>query len=97
AYVLVLAGTLVSTAAWRQDEIPPLQFLATDVALYCLAAVRPRRTSLTAGAATLAALACYFVLRPLFGDDSGVAPEPFLALTAAVAWLIGNAVHQARA
>ncbi|WP_431035943.1 sensor histidine kinase [Streptomyces sp. P6-2-1] len=97
AYALVLAGTVVSTAAWRQDEIPPLQFLATGAVLAYVAAVRSRRASLTAATGTLAVLACYYLLRPLLGDDSGVAPEPFLALTAALAWLIGHTVHQARA
>ncbi|MFD9337530.1 sensor histidine kinase [Streptomyces sp. NPDC060028] len=97
AYALVLAGTVASTVAWRQDEIPPLQFLAVDVALCYIAAVRPRRNSLTAAAGALGVLTCYSILRLLTGDDSGIAPEPFLALTVAIAWLIGNSVHQARA
>ncbi|MEU8773565.1 sensor histidine kinase [Streptomyces sp. NPDC048606] len=97
AYALVIAGVVASTVAWRQDEIPPLQFLTVDVALCHMAAVRPRRDSLTAGAGALAVLTCYFVLRLVTGEDSGVAPEPFLALTVVIAWLIGNSVHQARA
>ncbi|MFZ3561311.1 sensor histidine kinase [Streptomyces sp. BH055] len=97
AYALVIAGTVASTVAWRQDEIPPFQFLAVDVALCYIAAVRPRRNSLTAAAGALAVLACYYLLRLLTGVDSGIASEPFLALTSAIAWLIGNSVHQARA
>ncbi|KOU27915.1 histidine kinase [Streptomyces sp. WM6368] len=97
AYALVIAGTVASTAAWRQDEIPPLQFLAVDVALCYIAAIRSRRNSLTAAAAALIVLTCYFMLRLLVGDDSGIAPEPFLALTVVIAWLIGNSARQARA
>lgn len=96
AYALVIAGTVASTVAWRQDEIPPLQFLAVDVALCYIAAIRSRRNSLVAAAGALSVLACYFLLRLLTGADSGIAPEPFLALTVAIAWLIGNSVYQAR-
>ncbi|MGC9438211.1 sensor histidine kinase [Streptomyces sp. WG5] len=97
AYALVVAGTVVSTLAWRQDEIPPTQFLGVSVALGHVAAVRPRRTSLAWAGGTLAVLACYPVLRWVSGPDSGTAPEPLVALTLAVAWLVGHSVHQARA
>ncbi|WP_455352780.1 sensor histidine kinase [Streptomyces sp. SYSU K217416] len=97
AYGLMVAGTVVSTVAWRQDEIPPLQFLGVDVALCYVAATRPRRSSLTAAAGALGVLAGYLVLRLITGDDSGTSPEPFVALTVVIAWLIGNSVHQARA
>ncbi|MFI9187530.1 sensor histidine kinase [Streptomyces goshikiensis] len=97
AYALVIAGTVASTVAWRQDEIPPLQFLAVDVALCYIAAIRSRRSSLTAASGALGVLTCYFMMRLLMGHDSGIAPEPFLALTVVIAWLIGNSVHQARA
>lgn len=97
AYGLVIVGTVISTVAWRQDEIPPTQFLAVDIALCYLAATRPRRTSLTAAAAALGTLAGYLVLRLITGDDSSIPQEPFVALTVVIAWLIGNSSHQARA
>jgi signal transduction histidine kinase len=97
AYALVVAGTVVSTLAWRQDEIPSLQFLGVDVALGYVAATRPRRASLAAAAATLGVLGAYLVLRPLAGEDSGTAGEPYVALTVVIAWLAGNSVAQARA
>lgn len=97
AYGLIVAATVVSTAAWRQDEIPPLQFLGVNAALCHVAATRSRRTSLAASAGALGVLACYLVLRPVTGDDSGTAPEPFVALTVVIAWLIGNSASQARA
>ncbi|MFB7468889.1 sensor histidine kinase [Streptomyces sp. NPDC056224] len=97
AYGLVIVGTVISTVAWRQDEIPPTQFLAVDIALCYIAATRPRRISLAAAGAALGTLAGYLVLRSIAGDDSGIAPEPFMALTVVIAWLIGNSAHQARA
>ncbi|WP_198653596.1 histidine kinase [Actinocorallia populi] len=96
AYGLVVAGTIVSTAAWRQDEIPPLQLLGVDVALCYVATVLPRRSSLTAAAGALGVLAGYLALRGISGDDSGTAAEPFMALTVVIAWLIGNSTAQAR-
>ncbi|WP_211288583.1 sensor histidine kinase [Actinophytocola xinjiangensis] len=92
-YALVLAGTVVSTLAWGQDGIPPTQFLAVDVALCHVAATQPRRGSLVAAGGTLCVLAGYLVARA----DLGTVPEAFLGLTAALAWLVGNSVSQARA
>lgn len=97
AYGLVIVGTVILTVAWRQDEIPPTQFLAVDVALCYIAATRPRRSSLAAAGAALGTLAGYLVLRSIAGGDDGIAPEPFMALTVVIAWLIGNSAHQARA
>ncbi|MDT0545885.1 MULTISPECIES: sensor histidine kinase [Streptomyces] len=96
-YGLLLAGTLASTLAWRQDEIPPMQYLGVDVALAYVAAVRPRRSSLNAAAAALATLPCYVLLRQGLGiHDGGVAPEPYIALTVVIGWLLGNSVRQSR-
>ncbi|MEV3993567.1 sensor histidine kinase [Streptomyces sp. NPDC049837] len=96
AYGLVIAATVVSSVAWRQDEVLPLQFLGVDVALCYVAATRPRRTAITAAAGALGVLAGYLVLRWITGGESGTASEPFVALTVVIAWLIGNSVHQAR-
>ncbi|MFJ7417155.1 sensor histidine kinase [Streptomyces uncialis] len=97
AYGLLILGTVVSTVAWRQDEIPPTQFLALDIALCHIAATRPRRTSLTAGAAALAVPVGYLLVRLWTGNGSGTASEPFMALTVVIAWLVGHSAHQARA
>ncbi|WP_151773831.1 sensor histidine kinase [Streptomyces abyssomicinicus] len=97
AYGLVLLGTVVLAAAWRQSEIPPLQFLGVDVALAGVAAVRPRRDSLYAAGAALGVLGGFWSVRMLTGGESGTAGEPFVALTVAVAWLAGHAAHQSRA
>ncbi|MFF1449690.1 hypothetical protein ACFVYF_16305 [Streptomyces sp. NPDC058274] len=45
---LVIVGTVSSTVAWRRNGIPPMQFLAGDIALCYFAATQPRRSSLTA-------------------------------------------------
>jgi signal transduction histidine kinase len=96
-YGLLLAGTVASTLAWRQDEIPPAQYLGVDVALCYVAAIRTRRSSLIAAAAALATLPCYVVLRLGLGiQDSGVLPEPYIALTVVIGWLVGNSVRQSR-
>ncbi|MFD8381226.1 sensor histidine kinase [Streptomyces sp. NPDC059679] len=96
-YGLLLAGTVASTLAWRQDQIPPTQYLGVDVALCYVAAVRPRRSSLIAASAALATLPCYVTLRLGLGvQDSGVIPEPYIALTVAIGWLVGNSVRQSQ-
>jgi signal transduction histidine kinase len=97
AYGLLIVGTVISSVAWRQNEVVPPQFLAVDFALCYVAATRPRRTAITAAAGTLGLLAGYLVLRWVTGGESGTASEPFVALTVIIAWLIGNSVHQARA
>ncbi|MEU5639814.1 sensor histidine kinase [Streptomyces milbemycinicus] len=96
-YGLLLAGTVASTLAWRQDEIPPAQYLGVDVALCYVAATRPRRSSLNAAAAALATLPCYVLLRQGLGiQDSGVIPEPYIALTVVIGWLVGNSLRQSQ-
>ncbi|MDX3226108.1 sensor histidine kinase [Streptomyces sp. ME19-01-6] len=96
-YGLLVAGTVASTLAWRQDQIPPMQYLGVDVALCYVAVVRPRRSSLIAAAAALATLPCYVVLRLGLGiHDGGVIPEPYIALTVVIGWLVGNSVRQSR-
>jgi signal transduction histidine kinase len=97
AFGLVLTGTVVSALAWRQDDIPTPQFLAVDIVLAHVAATRPRRISLAAAGAALGVLAVFAVLRPLLTDDGGALAEPLVALTVAVAWLLGHSVAQSRA
>lgn len=98
AMALLVAGTGASMAAWQQTETVPTAYLPVTVALGLITARNPRRTSLIAGALTFGALFALWAPRELigFGRDDGVASEPYVALTAVVAWLIGNSVHQAR-
>ncbi|MFG2646805.1 sensor histidine kinase [Streptomyces sp. NPDC048436] len=98
AMALLVAGTGASMAAWHQTETVPTVYLPVTVALGFIAARNSRRTSLIAGALAFGALFALWAPRELigFGRDDGTASEPFIALIAVVAWLIGNSVHQAR-
>ncbi|WPO69823.1 MULTISPECIES: sensor histidine kinase [unclassified Streptomyces] len=95
-FALLLAGAGAFTAAWRQWEIPPPQFLSVDVALAYVAAGRPRRSSLPFAGAALAVLALCLTGRLLYGEEGGTPSEPYVALAVVIAWLVGNSVHQSR-
>ncbi|MEV0317718.1 sensor histidine kinase [Streptomyces sp. NPDC050658] len=99
AMALLIAGTGTSMAAWQQTEVVPTAYLPVPVALGFVAAVRDRRTSLTAGGLAVGALFALWAPRELigFGRVDGTASEPYIALTAVIGWLIGNSVHQSRA
>ncbi|MBW5483917.1 sensor histidine kinase [Streptomyces bambusae] len=96
AMSLLLLGAAVGTTALSTDQIPLLQFLAADVALYFVAAHEPRRTSLVALASALGTLAAFQAVRLLFAWSSGTATALTVGLTAAVAWLLGRSAGQAR-
>jgi signal transduction histidine kinase len=96
ALALMLSGSAAAATTLSVGEIPLLQFLAADVALCFIAATRPRRTSLTAAAMALGTLAGYLTIRLLSGWVIGTSTELAVALTAVIAWLIGNSTHQSR-
>lgn len=95
---LLVAGTGASMVAWHQTEMVPTAYLPVAVALGFVTARNARRTSLIAGSLALGALFGLWAPRVLlgFGRDDGTPAEPYIALTAVIAWLIGNSVHQAR-
>ncbi|MFC8079104.1 sensor histidine kinase [Streptomyces sp. NPDC057307] len=92
----LLAASVVATTPLGVGEIPLAQFLAVDVALYVVAATRPRRTGLVALAMALGTLVGYLTVRLVCGWNVGTSAELAVAMTAAIAWLIGNSTHQAR-
>ncbi|WP_037680857.1 sensor histidine kinase [Streptomyces albus] len=96
ALVLMLAGAVIASTALSVGEIPLAQFLAVDVALYAIAATRPRRTGIAATGTALGVLAGYLAARVSFGWPVGTSAELSVALTAVVAWLLGDAAHQSR-
>jgi signal transduction histidine kinase len=96
AFVLLLAGTIGTTLAWRQAEIPWPQCLAVDLAVGFIAAAKPRRTSLLAVGAVLAVLACYLTLRKVFWPDGGYPVELISTGITVIAWFVGNSVYQTR-
>ncbi|GAA4236782.1 signal transduction histidine kinase [Streptosporangium album] len=95
ALALLLAASAIASLPLGVGEIPLAQFLAVDVALYFIAATRPHRTGIIAVALALAVLAGYLTTRLLFGWNVGTSAELAVAMTAVIAWLIGNSVHQA--
>ncbi|MFD7644524.1 sensor histidine kinase [Kitasatospora sp. NPDC059795] len=94
ALCLLLLGTVASVMAMAVADIPLLQYLVVDVAICYLAATRPTRTSVAAGALALGTLLGYSGLRALSGMDDYGSTTLTAALTTAIAWLIGHAVHQ---
>ncbi|MGH3389520.1 MAG: sensor histidine kinase [Actinomadura sp.] len=97
ALTLLLAGAVIAPIALSVGEIPLAQFLAVDVALYVIAAGRSHRTGIVATAMALAVLAGYLTARLVAGWHVGMSAELAVALTAVIAWLLGNSAHQARA
>ncbi|MDV5143330.1 sensor histidine kinase [Streptomyces sp. SBC-4] len=93
---LLLAGTVAYAGAWGLGELSVLQFLAVDVAIALVAAVRARGVSLPAAGAALVVLGVCAGVRWGSGAESGTASEPYVALTVVVAWLVGRSVHQSR-
>ncbi|MFD0419753.1 sensor histidine kinase [Streptomyces sp. NPDC127108] len=93
---LILLASAGASTTLSVAEIPLLQFIAADVALYVIASTRPRRTGLAALAMALGTLIGYLLARLAFGWVVGTSAELTVALTAVVAWLLGDAAHQSR-
>ena len=96
ALALLLSGSIAGTSALSVGAIPLLQFLAVDLALYFIAAARTRRTGIMAICMALCTLAGYLAVRLLNGWAIGTTTELIVALTAVIAWLIGDSMHQSR-
>ncbi|MFF4130997.1 sensor histidine kinase [Streptomyces mirabilis] len=96
ALALLLTAAAFLTTNLAVGAIQLAQFLAVDLALYFIAAGRPRRTGVTALCMALAVLVCWESLRLLRGWGIGTLEELTVALTAVVAWLLGDASHRTR-
>ncbi|MEV5708708.1 sensor histidine kinase [Actinoallomurus sp. NPDC052274] len=96
ALVLVLAGAVFGTLPLSVGAIPVPQFLSVDVALYFIAATGRRRVSLTAAGLVFATLTAYLTFRLARAWSIQTSTELAVAMTALVAWLIGNSTRQAR-
>jgi signal transduction histidine kinase len=96
AVALLLAAAVAETSNLAVSEIPLAQFLSVEVALYVVAATRPRRTGVTALSMALALLVAYMAVRVLSGWSVGTSAELAVALTAVIAWLLGDATHRTR-
>lgn len=93
---LLLTAAAFLTTNLAVGAIQLAQFLAVDLALYFIAAGRPRRTGVTALCMALAVLVGWESLRLLRGWGIGTLVELTVALTAVVAWLLGDASHRTR-
>ncbi|MFC9324437.1 sensor histidine kinase [Kitasatospora sp. NPDC057015] len=96
AAVLLLAGSAAGAMALNSSEINLVQFLPVDVALCVIAAARPRRVSLAALVLAILTLVVFGVVRLLIGFRIGTSTELAVALTAVVAWFVGNSTRQSR-
>ncbi|KUF13633.1 sensor histidine kinase [Streptomyces silvensis] len=93
---LLLGASALASTTLSVAEIPLLQFLAADVAVYAVAATRPRRTGAVALALALGTLTAYLGTRLACGWVVGTSAELTVALTAVVAWLLGAAARRSR-
>lgn len=93
---MLLGAAALATIPLSVGEIPLVQFLAVDVALYFVAATRPLRTGVVALLMSLTALVAFVSGRALAGWVTGTSSELAVALTAAVAWLVGRSVYESR-
>lgn len=96
ALALLLTAAAFLTTNLAAVAIQLAQYLAVDLALYFIAAGRPRRTGVAALCTALAVLVGWESLRLLRGWGIGTLEELTVALTAVVAWLLGDASHRTR-
>ncbi|MEV0092197.1 histidine kinase [Streptomyces sp. NPDC050738] len=93
---LMIAGAVTATTSLGAGEIQLPQFLAVAVALCFVASSLPRRISVVAGALAVGTPVVYAVVRLLMGWPIGTSALIAVALTAAVAWLIGDSTRASR-
>lgn len=92
----LLVASVIASTPLGVDAIPFAQYLAVDVALYAIAAARPRREARRALLLALGLLVVYLAVRLLAGWSAGTTGTLAVALTALVAWLLGRSEGQAR-
>jgi signal transduction histidine kinase len=93
---LLLAAGALLTVNLAVGAIQLAQYLAVDVALYFIAATRPRRTGAVGLAMALALLVAWLSVRLSRGWGIGTLVELTVALTVVVSWLLGDATHRTR-
>ena len=94
AQALLLSGTVLEAMALT--ELTLQESLASCVALGFITAICPRRSSLAALALTVGVVYVYAAVRLLHGWRVEQSTELAVALTAVVAWTIGNSIRQNR-
>lgn len=96
ALVLLLAASILGTIPLGVAEIPLPQFLAAEVAVFFIAAGRPRATGGVAVLLALAVLGGYLAVRLMCGWPITASSETAVALTTVIAWLLGDSVRESR-
>ncbi|KAB8181457.1 sensor histidine kinase [Microbispora catharanthi] len=96
ALVLLLAASVLGTMPLGVAEIPLPQFLAAEVAVFFIAAGRPRATGVVAVVMALAVLGGYLAVRLVCGWPIGASSETAVALTTVIAWLLGSSARESR-
>ncbi|MFI8227691.1 sensor histidine kinase [Streptomyces sp. NPDC085900] len=96
AVALTILAGILETTTLGVAELPLAQYLTTMVALYFVAAARPRRTGLVALAMAVGTLILYLAVRMLRGWPAGTSAELAVALVTVIAWLLGNSAHESR-
>ncbi|MCW7947422.1 hypothetical protein AAW14_37245 [Streptomyces hygroscopicus] len=93
AMALLITASLGVASGWRYGgQLPPLQFLAADIALCLITATRPRRASRIAAAMLIGMLVAHIAMVP----DTDIGDAQGSVLLAVIAWLIGRSMHQSR-
>jgi signal transduction histidine kinase len=96
ALTWLIVASIGETTTLGVGELPMAQYLAPMLALYFIAAHRPRRTATVALTTALGTLVVFVAVRGLRGWDVGTSAELAVALVTVIAWLLGNSAHQAR-
>ncbi|MGW4704372.1 sensor histidine kinase [Streptomyces sp. NPDC004285] len=92
----LLAAAVIASTPLGVIAIPAAQYLAVDVALYAIAAARPREEARRALLLALGLLVAYLAVRLLAGWSAGTTASLAVALTALAAWLLGRSQAQGR-
>ncbi|MFB7590110.1 sensor histidine kinase [Streptomyces sp. NPDC056169] len=92
----LLVASVIASTPLGVTAIPFAQYLAVDVALYAIAAARPRREAWRALLLALGLIVVYLAVRLLSGWSAGTTSGLAVGLTALVAWLLGRSEAQAR-
>ncbi|WP_369148763.1 sensor histidine kinase [Streptomyces sp. R44] len=96
ALTYFLVAPVIASTPLGVTAVPFAQYLAVDVALYAIAAARPRREAWRALLLALGLLVVYLAVRVLAGWPAGTTGTLAVALVALVAWLLGRSEGQAR-
>ncbi|MFE2411099.1 sensor histidine kinase [Kitasatospora sp. NPDC059408] len=96
AIAVALAGGLFSLGMWKVPETTVLQFLIADAVVGYCAAIRTRLVSLCAAGMPLAMLLGLFLWGALNGYPVNPMAYGGIGATVAIAWLVGNTIHQSR-